>query len=268
MQEAKDFGEECDSLAAILMDAPENDLQRITLFKDWTIEDVTGHLHMWNHAASITLESREKFQDFFKFVMERMGAGDNHPQMQRQWLDQTKKGLSGKALFEAWHSFYPKLTERYANTNPETRLAWAGPDMSAQSKIIARQMETWAHGQEVFDVLGITRVDTDRIRNIAHLGVTTYSWTFRNRGETPPKPKPYIRLNAPSGTIWEWNEPQDANQVTGNATEFCQVVTQTRNIDDTTIKMVGDSAISWMSIAQCFAGAPNEPPAKGMRHKV
>ena len=50
--------------------------------------------------------------------------------------------------------------------------------MSARSSITARQMETWALGQEVFDVLGLERVNTDRVRNIAYLGVSTSGWTF------------------------------------------------------------------------------------------
>ena len=38
--------------------------------------------------------------------------------------------------------------------------------MSARSKITARHMETWAHGQEVFDALGKDREEKDRIKNI------------------------------------------------------------------------------------------------------
>ena len=36
--------------------------------------------------------------------------------------------------------------------------------MSARSSISARLMETWAHGQEVYDHLGVVRVDADRIK--------------------------------------------------------------------------------------------------------
>jgi len=160
------------------------------------------------------------------------------------------------------------LAEQYYNADPHQRVAWAGPDMTAKSKIIARQMETWAHGQGIFDVLGIERSDKDRIRNICHLGVTTYSWTFRIRGEEPPAPKPFVRLTAPSGAIWEWNEPQSDNAVTGAAVEFAQTVTQTRNIADTSLNTTGPNAARWMEIAQCFAGAPETPPAKGARYKV
>jgi len=265
---AKDFEKECDTLAAALCDADEATFSTVTLFKDWTIDDVVGHLHMWNHAAAITLESREKFHEFFAFVATRMTAGDSHPMMQRAWLNENAEGVKGKALFNAWRDFYPKLANSYYDADDDTRVAWAGPDMSAGAKIIARQMETWAHGQEVFDVLGKDREEGDRIKNICDLGVRTYSWTFRNRSEEPPKPKPFVKLKAPSGADWEWNDPQNDNVVSGDATEFARVVTQTRNVADTSLTVNGGNAIRWMSIAQCFAGAPETPPAKGERRKA
>jgi len=268
LNEANDFRDECDALAAILDDATDEDFAKVTLFKEWTIEDIIAHLYIWNIAAGLTLKSRDKFQEFLAFVMKRMGAGEGHIEIQRAWLDETQNGLHGLALYQAWRKFYPFLAEQYYNADPHQRVAWAGPDMTAKSKIIARQMETWAHGQGIFDVLGIERSDKDRIRNICHLGVTTYSWTFRNRGEEPPAPKPFVRLTAPSGAIWEWNEPQSDNAVTGAAVEFAQTVTQTRNIADTSLNTTGPNAARWMEIAQCFAGAPETPPAKGARYKV
>ena len=56
---------------------------------------------------------------------------------------------------------------KFAAADPKARVKWAGPDMSIRSSITARQMETWAHAQEVFDILGLERVESDRIRNIA-----------------------------------------------------------------------------------------------------
>ena len=77
---------------------------------------------------------------------------------------------------------------------------------------------------------------------------------------------PYVKLTAPSGEVWEWNDPSTTNFVEGSATEFCQVVTQTRNIADTRLRVVGETAKRWMAIAQCFAGPPEEPPAPGSRY--
>lgn len=268
IKEADDFLAECDCLAALLERADGSIFQTPTLFKNWTVDDIVGHLYIWNIAAAITLESREKFQEFFKFVMTRMGAGESQIQMQRVWLANQNDAATGPALFDLWRDDYPRTAAAYRDADPALRVAWAGPDMSAPAKIIARQMECWAHAQAIFDVLGETRTDTDRLRNIAELGIRTYSWTFKNRGEDPPQPKPYVELTAPSGALWHWNDPQDDNCVKGDATSFCQIVTQTRNAADTPIKTQGKAAAHWISIAQCFAGAPETPPAKGARHKA
>ena len=56
---------------------------------------------------------------------------------------------------------------------------------------------------------------------------------------------------------------RDNNKITGNAEEFCQVVTQCRNIKDTNLECIGSIASTWMTIAQCFAGVSEVPPAKG-----
>lgn len=81
-----------------------------------------------------------------------------------------------------------------------------------------------------------------------------------------PAPAPYVQLTGPSGAVWEWNAPQDANAVHGSAVEFAQVVTQVRNIADTDLQVEGAAATNWMAVAQCFAGQPETPPAKGSRH--
>ena len=65
--------------------------------------------------------------------------------------------------------------------------------------------------------------------------------------------------------IWEFGEPSDTEIVEGAASEFCQVVTQVRNIADTQLRVEGPGAIDWMSKAQCFAGGPETPPAPGTR---
>jgi uncharacterized protein (TIGR03084 family) len=139
--------------------------------------------------------------------------------------------------------------------------------MSARSSITARLMETWAHGQEVYDVLGVERIDSDRIKNIVVLGVNTYAWTYLVRKQEPLGPMPFVKLTSPSGEVWTFGEDDGANRVEGLASEFCQVVTQTRNVKDTALRVSGPVAEDWMSKAQCFAGGRNDPPAPGTRFR-
>jgi len=261
LQQAIDFRDESEALYSLLEPLGEAELDRETLFKDWTINHILGHLHLWNWAADTTLRDGAAFLEFFEnFQRDVMRVGF------RGFEDQWLAGRHGRSLLDEWRRFYLPMSERFADTDSRQRVRWAGPDMSVLSAITARLMETWAHGQAIYDVLGVERVDTDRIRNIAHLGINTFGWTFRNRGLESPGPVPYVRLKAPSGAIWEWQVDNDADRVEGSATEFCQVVAQTRNIEDTGLRVSGPVASQWMDIAQCFAGPPMDPPAPGVRH--
>ena len=261
MQQAHDYVAEASELANILANQPESIFAQTTLFKSWTINDVIGHLYMFDVAALKTLQSADEFDVFYTQISERLDQGMSLLESQHSYL----QDLSGKRLFSKWQKNSQKLGEAYAKSDPKKRLKWVGPDMSAMSSITARQMETWAHGQEVFDALGIPRPTHDRIKNICHLGVVTFGWSFQNRQIAVPQPEPYVSLKAPSGKIWEWNNPASPYSVKGDALDFATVVTQVRNIKDTNLKIEGQVAKQWMEIAQCFAGKPENPPLQGTR---
>ena len=176
--------------------------------------------------------------------------------------------LAGARLFETWTQAATRLADRLASLGPDARLKWAGPDMGVRMFVTARQMEVWAHGHDVYDVLGLDRAPTDRLENIAVIGVRTFGWTYVNRGLPVPSAVPHVRLGAPSGAVWEWNEGSAGGSVSGSALEFCQVVTQVRNVGDTALSVSGKTAQEWMSIVQCFAGPPNDPPPAGSRFRV
>ncbi len=259
MQAAHDFREECDAIDALLAPLSEADFATATRFKGWTIGEIVEHLHLFNIAVDCGLESDAAFAEFCAKILPNMAKG--HRALQRDWFGDTP----ARDTYQAWRELYPALADRFAKADPEARLKWFGPDMSARSAIIARQMEHWAHAQAIYDVLGVERQDADRLRNVAHIGVTTYSWSHKVNGMEPPKPKPYVRLTAPGGDIWEWNDPQDENRVEGPAVDFCQVVTQCRNVADVELTTVGETAARWMKTAQCFAGPKETPPAPGER---
>jgi uncharacterized protein (TIGR03084 family) len=256
-----DFRDETLALHALIAPLDAAALARPTAFKRWTVEDVVGHLHFWNRGADLALADPAAFAALAKEAMAFLATGRALRDFERRQLD----GLAGAALVTAWRDFALEMTERFAAADPAARVAWVGPAMSVRSSITARLMETWAHGQAVYDLLGVVRRNTDRIRNIAHLGAGTYEWSFKLRGETPPAPKPHLRLEAPSGAVWTWNAPSETDLIEGLAEEFCQVVTQTRNVADTRLRVVGRSAAAWMAVAQCFAGGPETPPAPGAR---
>ncbi|HSQ69498.1 MAG TPA: TIGR03084 family metal-binding protein [Steroidobacteraceae bacterium] len=261
LQEATDFQDESEALFGLLEPLPDADFERSTLFKGWTVNQVIGHLHLWNWAADLTLRDPAAFLEFGAKVMESVASGGL-----RSFEDRWLEGRHGRSLLMEWREFLGPMAERFASADPKQRVRWAGPDMSVRSSITARLMETWAHGQAVYDLLGVRREDKDRIRSIVQLGVNTFGWTFRNRHLAVPQQVPQLRLTAPSGDSWVWNVENATDRIEGTATEFCQVVTQTRNVADTALEVSGEVARQWMSIAQCFAGPPVDPPAPGTRH--
>jgi uncharacterized protein (TIGR03084 family) len=261
LAQALDFRAECDVLHAALVAAPAAAWQRPTQFKQWTFDDVLGHLHLFDYAAELAARSRNDIEGFLAELALEQKKGITVTEFTRRWL----RGCSGTELLEHWHRQYLHLADLFLPLAPDMRLAWAGPDMSARSFMSARQMETWSHGQAIFDLLGLERVEHDRIRNIAVMGINTFGWTFTVNRREIPATRPYVRLVSPSGATWEWNDPAAADRVEGSAVEFCRVVTQTRNVRDTSLLVTGATAQAWMDLAQCFAGPPERPPAPGTR---
>lgn len=261
ISEAQDFLHETEALYRLVTEHGDGALQQQTRFKDWTVEDIIRHLHVWNTMAHLSLIDESRFNAAFQQLVSGLSGDGGLRVPERQYMGE----LGGNALLQRWIEYARELAAAFMAADPEQRLPWAGPPMSAQSSIVARLMETWSHAQAVYDVLGVEREEGDHIRGIAELGVRTYRWTFANRQEEAPAPKPYVILRAPSGAQWTWNEPSDSERVEGEAHEFCQVVTQTRNIADTSLQVSGANAQRWMSIAQCFAGPAENPPAPGER---
>lgn len=251
MQQIDDFFNEGRALYDFLRTLDDHQWNMQTPFKNRTVNWVVQHLHDADRWAYHSITDPDGF---------------------RNWMRERANGKSfdytsteGKDLLEQWFTYMSNLCDAMRNADPNLRAPWFGPDMGMRMMATARQMETWSHGQDVYDLLGVEREHTDRVKNICHIGVRTFEWTFVNRKLSPPTPIPYVRLEAPSGAIWEWNDQSDCDYVKGSAVDFGRVVTQGRNIADVTLQVGGDSASAWMAIAQCFAGPPEDPPAPGHR---
>ena len=197
LEQAKDFREESEALFALLDTLGDQGWEQKTQFKGWTINDVVAHLHFGNYAADLSLRDGAAFMAFMRGLASARTQAGGHLGFTHAWL----QGAQGRALVRQWRAFYLEMAERFAAADPKMRVKWVGPDMSVRSSITARLMETWAHGQAVYDGLGHVRRDTDRIKNIAVLGINTFGWTFANRGLRVPAEVPAVRLTAPSGAI-------------------------------------------------------------------
>lgn len=159
-------------------------------------------------------------------------------------------------LHDRWRTDRTRLITHARTVDPSERVVWYGPAMGARSFITARLMETWAHGQDVVDAVGGHRPATARLRHVAHIGVRARPFSYAIRGHELPEVEVYVALDAPDGSQWTWGAADAGDRVTGDAEEFCLVVTQRRHLDDTSLVVEGTAATEWMAIAQAFAGPP------------
>ena len=262
MQQVHDFHAESKALSDLLKTLSNKDWARPTQFKGWTVNDVLVHLHFWNLAADLSFKDPNGFMELLAQAW---------PAIQQEGMRPFENAYvreRGHELFATWNKQVEDMVSRWDGIDEKRRMKWAGPDMSARSMMTARQMETWAHGQEVFDLFGQIQPQSDRVRNIVFLGVNTFGWAHQVHGQSVPASMPELRLTAPSGALWTFGETGQGEVIEGSAVEFAQVVTQTRHIADTKLSVKGPVAKNWMQIAQCFAGPPETPPAPGTRFQA
>jgi uncharacterized protein (TIGR03084 family) len=167
------------------------------------------------------------------------------------------------ALLDIWRGGRGRLAAALKVVPDGTKLPWFGPPMSATSMATARLMETWAHGRDVADALGVALPLTDRIRQVAHIGVRTRDFAYLVRDRAAPAGPFRIELTGPSGAVWTWGPDDAAQRVTGPAVDFCLLVTQRRHRADLALRADGHEADEWLDIAQAFAGPPGAGRAPG-----
>jgi len=215
----------------------------------WTIAHQIGHL-LWTDRAALTAVTDEAG------FAELLAAAAQDPD---GFVDAGAEELAATPpaeLLSDWRVTRGRLHEALLGVAEGRKLPWFGPPMSATSMATARLMETWAHGLDVADTLGVKRPATARLRSIAHIGVRTRDFAFSINGLTPPAEPFRVELRAPDSSVWEWG-PNDAQQrVTGAAEDFCMLVTQRRPQADLDVHPVGADAELWLGIAQAFAGPP------------
>ncbi|MCX4666274.1 TIGR03084 family metal-binding protein [Streptomyces sp. NBC_01381] len=213
----------------------------------WTVAHQIAHLAWTDRAAFIAVTDPDAFG---KLVEEALAAPGS-------FVDDGAEegaGLPPAELLARWRAGRAELLAALRAAPRGTRFPWYGPPMSATSMATARLMETWAHGQDVADALGVRRTPTDRLRHVAHIGVRARDFSFGVHGLSAPGEVFRVELVLPSGELWVQG-PEDAGQrVTGPALDFCLLVTQRAHRDDLSVRAEGPDAERWLDVAQAFAG--------------
>jgi uncharacterized protein (TIGR03084 family) len=244
-----DLAAETAALREILRCLPNEDWRADTPAPGWTIGDQVSHLAYFDRVAVTSATDPDEF------AAERArltAAGTVDPDD----ISRRYRGMSPGGLLSWFDDARSELLTVFAGLDAAQRVPWFGPPMSVASSATARLMETWAHGQDIADTVGVRREPTQRLRHVAHIGVGALPFSYAaNKLPVPPDPV-RVELTAPSGELWVWGPDDAVNRVTGPALDFCLLVTQRRHLLDTAVQADGPVAEGWLSIAQAFAGPP------------
>jgi uncharacterized protein (TIGR03084 family) len=246
-----DLQAECAELDAIVAALPASAWAAETPAPGWTIAHQIAHLAWTDRAALLATTDPAGFQAELQSAIERINT----------YVDEAAEEGAAEppgVILTGWRAGRAALAAALAGVPDGTKIAWFGPPMSAASMATARLMETWAHGQDIADALGITRMPTARIKQVAHIGVRARDFAFIVNDKPVPTEEFRVELSAPDGSQWTWGPEDAAQRVTGSAVDFCQLVTQRRHRDDLDLKAVGADADAWLDIAQAFAGPPGQ----------
>jgi uncharacterized protein (TIGR03084 family) len=243
------------SLGAMLAALTADQWRLPTPAPGWTIADQVSHLAYFDETTLASIRDPERFR---REAAALAGRGDDFPDQ----IAAEYRHLGPAELLTWFMTARRALLQGYGSADPGARLPWYGLDMGPASSITARLMETWAHGQDIADTLGIERPATGRLRHVAYLGIRSLPYSYSVNGLPQPDAPIRVELAAPDGGEWTWGPATAADRVRGTALDFCLVVTQRRHRSDTGLVITGETATQWIGIAQAFAGAagPGRPP--------
>src|SRR5215472_4349141 len=209
----KDLAAETAALREILDPLTDADWLLPTPAPGWTIADQVSHLAYFDEMA---LKSATDPERFAAVVAELMESGT----LDADVIAAQHRHLNRAQLRDWFVGARGELLSAVAGLDPAARVPWFGPPMSVASSVTARLMETWAHGQDIADAVGVQREPTHRLRHVAHIGVGARAFSYVAHGLPVPAESVRVELVAPSGELWTWGPEDAGDRVTGQALDF------------------------------------------------
>ena len=241
---------EHDALDALVTDLVSEAWDTPTPAPRWSVRDQISHLWFFDRTATLAATDAAAFEAHKVELLGAVAAPGVEPDTA------AGRAITPAELLVNWRRDREVLVSALRPLDPKSRLPWYGPAMAAPSFATARLMETWAHGQDVADAIGVQREPTARLRHVAHIGVRARPFAYLVNEMSMPASEIHVALLAPDASVWTWGDEASPHRVEGHALEFCLVATQRRHLDDTSLRITDGDALEWMRIAQTFAGGP------------
>jgi uncharacterized protein (TIGR03084 family) len=244
-----DLDAEGDQLDALVADLDDAGWRTPTPAEGWDIAHQIAHLAWTDEVAVAAATDKQAWE---AVVVEALADPTGFVDVE------AAAGAEAKPadLLARWRMVRASLSKVLRELTDGHKLPWFGPPMSATSMATARLMETWAHGHDVADALGVVLRPSDRVRHVAYLGVRTRDFAFDTHRLPAPAEEFRISLTLPGGAALTFGPEDAAQTLSGPAYDFALLVTQRAHPDDLGLVATGPDVERWVTIAQAFAGPP------------
>lgn len=237
-----------DALDSFLCTLQDSQWDLPTPAEGWTVKDSISHIAHIDEVAVTLIR------------------GDNTPldeadKLGPSWVHTgAKRGrtMQSSQILKWWRDARETMDDCLMRIDPKSRIPWftLPTGMGGRAFATARLMETWAHGLDCYDAVGLEPVDTDRLQHVAMLAYMARPYAYQVNGLELPDTSIRIELVLPSGKAWTQG-PEDASEIIyGTAGDFCRVAVRRRHWKDTKLEPVGDEAKRFVEIVQAYAGQP------------
>jgi len=229
----------------------------------WTIQDTVSHLaYVEEFAAEVLADGRdrvdaENIDDLDEWT--EKGAAEG-------------RGRRHQEIIEWWRFGRADVVDALSRMPGDARIPWLYGDMSARSFAAIRLMETWAHGLDIKAAI-LDRIlpldgrpahleedeewsdplaETTRLRHIASLGQRSLQFAFAQAGEEFPESGIRVEVMGPLYAAWRFGPEDTDHVIKGMAGDWCRVVVQRQEAQDTGLKAVGEPAELALEIARTY----------------
>ncbi len=248
-----DLREEQEALERFLSGLTEGQWDLPTPAQGWTVRDSVSHLaHIDEVAVALISGDNTPLE-----LAAKVGVGFNDIGLNKG------RSMSPAGVLGWWREARSREMELLAKCDPKQRIPWFAMPMGARAFATARLMETWAHGLDCYDALGVEPQDTDRLRHVALLAYLARPYAYQVNGIPLPNRPLRLELALPSGASWSQGPDDAADVIRGKAGDFCRVAVRRRHWKDTALQVSGEEALRFAEIVQTYAG----PPGSGRRPK-
>ena len=227
----------------------------------WDIATQIAHLTWTDEVSVVAIDDADAFAGIVESALANLAG----------FVDEGAAEIAATGRDEVlsrWRMARARLGDALKAVDSGEQIPWFGPPMRSKSMTTARIMETWAHGTDVADALGID-LSADpafvaALPHVATLGFKTRAFSYAMNSLDAPTSDIHVSLAASDG-VMEFGNAEVEQRVSGPLHDFCLLVTQRVHRADTDLVAKGEDAEKWLQIAQAFAGMPGGGREKGAR---